>query len=238
MRTKAALPYDAIFGYAYAVFRINFCLLAATLPVVLALAVAGLQLTAWPFFAVLSVLCGPAVTAAFAAFEDMGEETDRVGRTFWSAYRAGFARSLAVAAAASAAVVILGIDLELAAGTPFKAVVPMLAASIALVVVVTTAVLATGPGAVRVSDPGGSADRRRPVGPGGPGAVLLACAYLSVRKWYLSLANLAVLGVLLAAIVTKPALGLAVLPGPALYVMWANTRHIVAPLTSTGTGTR
>jgi hypothetical protein len=65
---------------------------------------------------------------------------------------------------------------------------------------------------------------------------VLACAYLSIRKWYLSLANLAVLGVLLAAIVGKPALGLAVLPGPALYVVWANTRHIVAPLTTTDPG--
>jgi hypothetical protein len=217
MRTKAALPYDAIFNYVYAVFRINLCLIAAGLPVILALAFTGSPLTAWPFFALLSALCGPAITGAFAAFEAMSsDESYRVGRSFWSAYRAGFTRSLAVAAVAAAAVIVLGIDLELAAGTPFKAAAPMLLLLIALIVVVTTAVLATG---------------RRPAGP-----VLLACAYLSVRKWYLSLANLAVLGVLLAAIVAKPALGLAVLPGPVLYVVWANTRHIVSPLTTTDTG--
>jgi len=217
MRTKSALPYDAIFTYVYAVFRINLCLLAAGLPVVLALAFTGSPLAAWPFFAGLSALCGPAVTAAFAAFDVMSEEPHRVGRAFWSGYRTGFTRSLKVAAVAAAAVIVLGVDLELAAGTAFRAAAPMLLLLIALVVAMTTAVLATG--------------RRLP----GPG--LLACAYLSVRKWYLSLANLAVLGVLLAAIVAKPALGLAVLPGPALYVVWANARHIVSPLTTPLTST-
>jgi hypothetical protein len=212
MRQKAALPYDAIFTYVYAVFRINLCLLAAGMPLVLALALTGSPLAAWPFFAGLSVLCGPAVTAAFAAFAAMSEEPDRVGRAFWTGYRSGFLRSLAVAGIAAAAVIALGVDFQLAAASPFKVAVPMLALLIALVVAVTTAVLAAA---------------RRPSAPS-----LLACAYLCVRKWYLNLANLAVLGVLLAAVLTKPALGLAVLPGPALYVIWANTRHIISPLTS------
>lgn len=214
--SKTALPYDEIFAYVYAVFRINLCLLAAGLPVLLAFAFTGSQIAAWPFFTALAALCGPAVTGAFAACERMGEETDRVGRVFWSAYRSGFTRSLAIAAAAAAAVIVLGVDLEAAAGTPARAVIPMLASLIAVVLVVATALLAAG---------------RRLSGRG-----VAACAYLSVRKWYLSLANLAVLGVLLAAIVGKPVLGLAVLPGPALYVVWANTRHIVASLTTTDTG--
>jgi hypothetical protein len=211
MREKAALPYDAIFDYVYALFRINLCLLAAGSPLVLALACTGSPLAAWPFFAALSALCGPAATAAFAAFEAMAEETARVGRVFWAAYRAGFLRSLAIAGIAAAAVIALGVDLQLTAASPFKAAVPMLALLIALVVTATTAALAA---------------RRRL-----SAADLLACAYLCVRKWYLSLADLAVLGVLLAAIVAKPALGLAILPGPALYVVWANARHIISPLT-------
>lgn len=221
MRSKTALPYDAIFGYVYAVFRINLCLLAAGLPVLLAFAFTGAPIAAWPFFTALAALCGPAVTAAFAAFECMGEETDRVGRAFWSAYRAGFTRSLAIAALAAAAVIVLGVDLEAAAGTPAATVVPMLALLIAVVVLVTMALLAAG---------------RRLPGRRLSGRSVAACAYLCVRKWYLSLANLAVLGVLLAAIVGKPALGLAVLPGPALYVVWANTRHIIAALTTPDTG--
>ncbi|MBR7836933.1 hypothetical protein KDL01_26890 [Actinospica durhamensis] len=216
MRSKTALPYDAIFAYVYAVFRINLCLMAAGLPLLLAFAFTGSQVAAWPFFVALATLCGPAVTAAFAAFEHVSDEADRVGRVFWSAYWAGFVRSLAVSALAAAAVILLGVDLEVAAGTPARGVIPMLATLIAVVVVVTTALLAAG---------------RRLCAAG-----VLACAYLCIRRWYLSVANLAVLGVLLAAIVGKPALGLAVLPGPALYVVWANTRHIVAPLTTTDTG--
>lgn len=208
-----AVSYETVFGYVYAVLRVNLCLLAAGFPLVLALAFTRAPLEAWPFFVALAALCGPAVTGAFAAFEAMTEDTDRVGRRFWAAYRAGFGRSLAITAVASAVVIGLGVDLQLAANTPFKPLVPMLAALIAMVVIVTTAVLATG---------------RRLHGPS-----VLACAYVSIRKWYLSLADLAVLGLLLAAIVAKPALGLAVLPAPALFIVWANTRHITAPLTGT-----
>lgn len=218
----ARLPYDAIFSTVYAGLRINLCLVTAGLPVILALAFAGSPLAAWPFFTALSALCGPAVTAAFAAFEAMNDDPQRVGRSFWTAYRAGFARSLAIAAAAAAGLVVLGFDLRLALGTPFGAAAPLLALLITLVVVVATTVLAAG----------------RPL----RGRLLLAAVYLSIRAWYLSLANLAVLGVLLAAIVAKPAVGLFLLPAPALYVVWANVRHTLAPLTTgspptTGRGT-
>ena len=218
----ARLPYDAIFSTVYAGLRINLCLVTAGLPVIVGFAFAGSPLAAWPFFTGLSALCGPAATAAFAAFEAMNDDPQRVGRSFWAAYRSGFARSLAIAAAAAAGVVVLGFDLRLAVGTAFGAAAPMLALLIALVVVVTTTVLAAG----------------RPL----RGRLLFAAVYLSIRSWYLSLANLAVLGVLLAAIVAKPAVGLFLLPAPALYVVWANVRHTLSPLTTgplltTGRGT-
>jgi hypothetical protein len=60
---------------------------------------------------------------------------------------------------------------------------------------------------------------------------LFVAAYLSLRRWYLSLANVVVLGVLLAAVVAKPAVGLFLLPAPVLYVVWANARHVLSPLT-------
>lgn len=216
MRTKTALPYDAIFGYVYAMFRINLCLLAASAPVLLAFAFTGSQLSAWPVLTALGALCGPAATGAFAAFEGLSEETDRVGRMFWSAYRAGFRRSLAIGGAAAAALIVLGVDLEFAARSGAAVAMPVLMLLIALVVLVTTGLLAAGSGLSRRG--------------------LLGCAYLSVRKWYLSLADLAVLGLLLAAIVAQPAWGLAVLLAPVLFVVWANTRHIIAPLRASGFG--
>ncbi|WP_155372930.1 DUF624 domain-containing protein [Catellatospora vulcania] len=208
MRLLARLPYDTVFGTVYAGLKINLCLVAACLPLLAALTVGGSPLQAWPFYTALSALCGPAVAAAFAAFRQLSDGEHGVSRAFWAAYRTSFGRALAVAGAASAAVIVLAADFQLALGGPFGAVTPMLALLIALVVVTATALLAVD---ARLS--------RR---------ALLGCAYLSIRHWYLSLANLAILGVLAAAIVAKPAIGLFLLPAPALYAVWANTRHLTA----------
>jgi uncharacterized membrane protein YesL len=203
------IPYDAIFTTVYAGLRINVCLVLAGLPMLVALAFTSEPLKAWPFFAVLSAVCGPATAGAFAAFEVMSEDSAPIVRAFWSGYRAGFARSLSVAGAAASCVVVLGVDLQQAVGTRFAGVTPVLAVVLTLVVTVTTTMLAAG---WRLSGRG-----------------VLAAAYLSIRKWYLAFANTAVLSVLLAAIVAKPVVGLFVLPAPALYVVWANARHMLSP---------
>lgn len=209
-QSNSRVPYEAIFSTVYTGLRINLCLLAAVLPVLAALAFAGSPLSAWPFFVALSALCGPAVTAAFAVFETVAQDSPHLVRAFWSAYRARFVCSLATAGGAAAAVIVLGVDLRMAVGTRFGATVPLLAVLIALVTIVTTTVLA--------------ADRRL------SRRELLAAGYLSLRKWYLSVANLVVLGVLLAAVVAQPAVGLFLLPAPVLYVVWANARHVLSPL--------
>lgn len=208
MRLLARVPYDTIFTMVYASLKINLCLLAACLPLLLALALTGQPLQAWPFFTALSAICAPAVAAAFGAFHAFSEGDHRIGRAYWTSYKESFGRSLAVGATAAALVIVLAVDFQLALGSPFGAVTPMLALLIAMVVTVTTTALTTGAGV-------------RP-------KALLGCAYLSLRKWYLSLANLAVLGVLGAAVVGKPMIGLLLLPAPALYVVWANTRYITA----------
>lgn len=210
-QSKSRVPYEAIFSTIYAGLRINLCLTGACLPVLAAFALGGSPLAAWPFFVALTALCGPAVSAGFAVFEVVADDPEHLMRAYWSAYRTGFARSLATAGVAAAAVIVLGVDLRMAVGTRFGATTPLLAVLMALVVIVTTTVLAA---ARRLS--------RREV---------LVVAYLSLRKWYLSLANLVVLGVLLAAVVAKPAVGLLVLPAPVLYVVWANARHVLSPLT-------
>jgi len=210
-QSTSRVPYEAIFSTVYAGLRINLCLLAADLPLVVALALGGSPLSAWPFFVALSVFCGPAVGAAFAVFGDVAEDPQHLVRRFWSAYRTGFVRSAATAGVAAGAVIVLGVDLQMAVGTRLGAVTPVLAVLIGLVVIVSTTVLAAGR---RLS-------RRE----------LVVAAYLSLRRWYLSLANVVVLGVLLAAVVAKPAVGLFLLPAPVLYVVWANARHVLSPLT-------
>ncbi|NUR73714.1 MAG: DUF624 domain-containing protein [Hamadaea sp.] len=209
MRLLARVPYDTIFSTAYAFLKINLGLVAATLPLILAFAFSGEPLAAWPFFVALSALLGPAVAGAFGSFAAAsGGESG--ASSFWRSYRTRFGRSLAIGAVAALAVIVLASDFRLALGTPFGAVTPMLALLIVLVVVTATALL--------------TLDIRPTL------RLIVTAAYLSVRKWYLSLANLAVLGILGGAVVTKPAIGLFLLPGPALYVVWANTRHIVAAL--------
>ncbi|MEV0458155.1 hypothetical protein [Catellatospora methionotrophica] len=208
MRLLARLPYDTVFGTVYAGLKINLCLLAACLPLLAALATGGSPLQAWPFYTALAALCGPAAAAAFAAFAALSDGEHRVGRAFWNAYRASFGRALAVSACAAAAVIVLAADFQLALGGPFGAVTPLLALLIALVAATATALLAA------------DARLRR--------TTVLACAYVSIRYWYLSLANLAILGILAAAVVARPAIGLFLLPAPALYAVWANARHLTA----------
>jgi len=210
MRVLARLPYDTIFATVYAGLKINLCLVVAGLPLLVPLAFASTPLAAWPFFTLLSAICAPAVSAAFTTFERFTDGEHRVGRAFWSAYRSGFGRSLAIGAVAGAAVVVLAADFQLALGGPFAAVTPMLALVIALIVAVTPAILAT---------------ERRPAA-----RLWVQCAYLVIRTWYLSGASVMVLGVLAAAVVAKPAIGLFLLPAPALYVVWANTRAVLEPL--------
>ncbi|GAA1607394.1 DUF624 domain-containing protein [Catellatospora bangladeshensis] len=216
MRLLARLPYETVFNTVYAGLKVNLCLVAATLPLLLAFAASPEPLAAWPFFTALAVICGPAAAGAFGAFAAFGEGEHRIGRAFWAAYRASFGHALAAAAVAAALVIVLAVDFRLALGGPFAAATPVLALLIALVVAATTVLLATGA-------------RWRP-------RTLLSCAYLALRGWHLSLVNLAVLGTLTAAVAVKPAIGLFLLPAPVLYVVWANVRHLAALRPSTATG--
>jgi hypothetical protein len=206
MRLLARLPYETVFNTVYAGLKVNLCLVAATLPLLLALAATPAPLEAWPFFTALAALCGPAAAGAFGAFAAFGEGEHRIGRAYWAAYQASFGRALAAAAVAAVLVIVLAVDFQLALGGPLGAVTPVLALLIALVVAATTVLLASGAKwQVRA---------------------LLSCAYLSVRGWHLSLLNLAVLATLATAVAVKPAIGLFLLPAPVLYVVWANTRHL------------
>jgi hypothetical protein len=51
-----------------------------------------------------------------------------------------------------------------------------------------------------------------------------ACAYLAVRRWYLTAVSLMVLALLGQLIVTRPAIALGLAAAPLLYVIWANSR--------------
>ena len=53
-------------------------------------------------------------------------------------------------------------------------------------------------------------------------SILKASLYLGVRRWYLSLAMLVLLGIIVSAAVLQPVMGVALAPAPLLFVVWSN----------------
>jgi hypothetical protein len=64
-----------------------------------------------------------------------------------------------------------------------------------------------------------------------PGAglksLLKASLYLSVQRWYLSLAMLVLLGIIASAALLQPVLGVALAPAPLLFVVWSNAAYAI-----------
>jgi hypothetical protein len=52
-----------------------------------------------------------------------------------------------------------------------------------------------------------------------------ASLYLCVKRWYLSLAALALLGIVTAAALVQPVLGIGLAPAPLLFVIWSNAAY-------------
>ena len=55
--------------------------------------------------------------------------------------------------------------------------------------------------------------------------ILKASLYLVVQRWYLSLAMLVLLGIIVCAAVLQPVLGVALAPAPLLFVIWSNASY-------------
>ncbi|MET8869344.1 hypothetical protein ABZW11_40985 [Nonomuraea sp. NPDC004580] len=212
LRPARQETYEKVFSTVYAGLMTNVLLALSCAPLLLALAVVRDPLASWPFFAVLSLLCGPALAGAFGCFEALGEGDTGVLRAFWGGYRRGWRRALAVWAAAGAAVAVLAVDAVAVAGTSFgPALVPFFCTAAALVAAVAFALLTfAGEPGVRLR------------------GLVLPCLFLIARRWYLAAASLVVLGLAVAVVLVKPVAGLLLLVSPLLYAAWATTRYAVA----------
>ena len=214
--------YTAIFQMVYLGLATNALLLIGCAPLI-----AGLIVTdpaqSWPLLAILAPLCAPAVVAAFALLSTM-REPSRVGvvREFGRVWRASWRRATTLGAMATAALVVLGVDIAWAASTPWgrsvgAVMIPVLLTLMVLVVATTLlalVALAERPTA-RLRD-------------------LLRCSvYLAVRRWYLTAASLLVLGLLGALFASRPALAVGLAASPLLYVVWANSRFSLRPALDT-----
>ena len=202
--------FGSIFGFVYTFLAVNFLLAVANAPLVFFLSFVGDPVGAWPFFLALAVTVGPSLAGAFNAFHALAEEDGPAVRpvaAFLRGYKQSFSRAAPVSVAAVVLLGFLIFDLVILQSMPGAAVlVPLTVTAAALVVCVSVLMIA--------------------------GMVLLpkarlkslakAALYLTVKRWYLSLAALALLGIIAVAALTQPVLGTALAPAPLLFVVWSN----------------
>lgn len=202
MSTLAVTTYERGFRGLWTGLVVNLMLAVACSPLLLALVLVDDPLASWPFFAVLSCVCGPALTGAFGAFA----ADDRPAAQFVAAYRRGFGRGLLLWAGAAAVLGVLGVNVvgALAGDVAFaRPLLPMFVVLAVLVVAVLPYALA--------------------------GATLQVAAVVAVRRWYLSALNVVVLAVLVAVLAVRPGIGVLVAAAPLLYVVWSNARYALSP---------
>jgi uncharacterized membrane protein YesL len=202
--------YAAIFDTVYVGVMANLLFILGCLPVL-----AGLALTdpgrSWPLLAAVAPLCAPGLCGVFAVLSAFSSDrSTAVLSTFGRAWRASWRRAITLGALGSAAVVVLAVDIRFAWGRTAGALaIPVLATLIVLAVATTLL------GLVALAETPAARLRE----------VLRACAYLAVRRWYLTAASLVVLAVLGQLVVTRPAIALGLAAAPLLYVIWANSRY-------------
>jgi len=206
--------FSAVFDLVYLALTLNLLLVIGCLPLVL-----GLLMTdparSWPVLALVAPLCAPSLCAAFTVLAWFTtERSTAVFSTYARAWRASFRRATAFGAVATGTLVVLAVDARAAWGRPVGAVViPILSMAVFLVLsssLLVLVVIAERP-TVRLRD------------------ALRACVYLAVRRWYLTLLSLAVLGLLETLMASRPAIALGLASTPMLYVVWANSRFTLNP---------
>jgi uncharacterized membrane protein YesL len=204
--------FASIFGFIYTFLVGNVLLAAANAPLVLCLALVAVPAAAWPFFLALSVTVPPSLAGLFAAFRALNDDGGAVRpvAAFLRGYRRSFRRAAPIGLAALGALVFLGVDLTIVQAMPAAAVlVPFIVLAAAATISVAALVIA---GVVLLPE----ATLK---------SILKASLYLSIRRWYLSLAAVALLGIIGAAALTQPVLGVALAPAPLLFVVWSNASY-------------
>ncbi|MFG1943811.1 hypothetical protein [Nonomuraea sp. NPDC048826] len=214
LRPARQETYEKVFGAVYVGLMTNVLLALSCAPLLAALALVRDPSASWPFFAVLSVVCAPALTGAFRCFALLGERSTAVLPAFLAGYRRAGRRAAGAWLAGAAVVSVLAVDVAVVAGTAWgPALVPFFATGAALVVAVTAAVLV-----VVAESPRRVRELVRP------------CLYLVARRWYLTAPTLAVLALAVAVVLLRPVPGVLLALAPLLYVVWATLRYVVLPL--------
>lgn len=204
--------FGSIFGFVYTFLAGNVLMAFANAPLVLCLALVADPAAAWPFFLALSLTVPPSLAGLFAAFQALHNEGTAVKpvAAFLRGYKQGFGRASVLGLAAVAVLLFLGVDLAIVQAMPAAALlVPVILLAAAVAVCLTMTATA---GVVLLPE----ANIK---------SLMKASLYLCVQRWYLSLAMLVLLGIITAAAVLQPVLGVALAPAPLLFVIWSNAAY-------------
>ncbi|MEV0090953.1 hypothetical protein [Streptomyces sp. NPDC050738] len=204
--------WELIWSHVQRILIVNLGVALANLPLL-----AALQVWHQPwrhpvlFGPLLLLLPGPSVAAAFAFFADTAEDGDARMRRFGRAYRRLYGPALRVSVpfllVATAAVT----DVVVMRTTPVGAALVPMAAVLALLMALSwTVALAHR----AQSDDSGM-------------RIFLLAPYAVVRHGLLALMNLVLMAAALLLVNQAPLLGLAVLPGCVLFVVWRNCRFML-----------
>lgn len=204
--------FGGIFGFIYTFLAGNVLMALSNAPLVLCLALVADPIAAWPFFLALSVTVPPSLAGLFASFQALNDDGAAVKPVvaFLRGYRRCFRRAAPLGLAAVAMLLFLGVDLVIVQSMPAAAVlVPVIVVAAAATVTVAVTAIA---GVVLMPEAGLK-------------SLLKAALYLSVQRWYLSLATLVLLGIIASAALLQPVLGVALAPAPLLFVVWSNAAY-------------
>ncbi|SDW72064.1 Protein of unknown function, DUF624 [Arthrobacter sp. cf158] len=208
--------FGSIFGFIYTFLAGNVLLAAANAPLVLSLSLVADPAAAWPFFLALSVTIAPSLAGIFAAFKALNDDGGAVKpvAAFLRGYKRSFAKAALLGVGAVAMLMFLGVDLAViqnnSASLPGAALlVPLIVVAAAVTVTLSVTAIA---GVVLLPEA-----RLK--------SILKAALYLAVQRWYLSLAMLVLLGIIVSAAVMQPVLGIALAPAPLLFVIWSNASY-------------
>ncbi|MET9359074.1 hypothetical protein ABZY14_40170 [Streptomyces sp. NPDC006617] len=202
--------WDLIWSHVHRVLVINLGMTAANLPLL-----AALQLHHQPWhrpllFGPLLLLTGPSLAAAFAYLDQAGAGGPATVRAYVRAYTRLFRPALLVSAPHLLAAVAAVVDIVVLRATPAgPALVPMAGVTAALALLSCVVALAHVAAHGRVG--------RR---------VFVLAPFAVVRHGPLALMNLVLLTAGLLLVNQAPLLGLSVLPGCVVCVVWHNCRSL------------
>ncbi|WP_157767656.1 hypothetical protein [Actinosynnema pretiosum] len=197
--------WERLFALVWAALLVNLNLTAALSPLLLALALVADPLGSWPFFLLLSGLCGPALTGAFACFADPDATSTRL---FWSTWRRTAVTATTTWLTAAALVTILFLDARFLLGTRWGPALALFFTSATTLVTATALAVLTHLAA----------------GSAAPRLLLRPCLVGAARRWWLSLASTTVLLTTALFVLAAPLPGLLLAASPLLYAAWTQTR--------------